>query len=108
MTGIPNQVLSNMLDTPGIRFAALMSPSGAVLAEEGIPVNPELVHSARSIASSLQQALQAGDLQDLLLELSNGPVLFTPQGENTLVAGFDEVNNLGRVRFAVKRAINRL
>lgn len=105
---MPSSVLSSMLDTQGIRFAALVSPTGEMLAEEGVPADPALVQAARAIVGSLGQAVQAGDLSDLLIELESGPVLFTPQGDNTLVAGFDEVGNLGRVRFAVKRALNRL
>lgn len=105
---MPSVLLEDMLETPGIRFAALVSGSGEVIAEQGLPTDLSLVGSARAIVSSLQQAVQAGDFQDVLIELESGPVLFTPSGENTLVAGFDEVSNLGRVRFAAKRVLNKL
>lgn len=105
---LPSDILQSMQSAGGLRFAALLSPSGETLAQAGTPADAALLQAARAIAGSLQQALNAGELQDLLLELESGPVLFTPQGENTLVAGFDEVGQLGRVRFAVKRAAGQL
>lgn len=37
--------------------------------------------------------------------MDGGPVLLTPHGNQVLLTAFDDVANLGRVRFAVRRLL---
>ncbi|AWN22739.1 hypothetical protein DKM44_05430 [Deinococcus irradiatisoli] len=101
--------LTRLLDTRGVRFAALIGPDNQVIGSAGsAPPDPALVQAAKAVAESLSVTVGGQGLQDLMMDLSGGPVLLTPQQSNVLVVGFDEVGNLGRVRFAVKREISKL
>ncbi len=103
------EVLSRLLGTRGVRFAALIGPNNQVLSSAGsAPPEPALVQAAKAVAESLSATVGGQGLQDMMMDLSGGPLLLTPQQSNLLVVGFDEVGNLGRVRFAVKREIAKL
>lgn len=105
MTASP--VLAPLMEVRGVRHVALLSGTGEVLDSVGAAPDVGVVEAGRAVAASLVGAL-GGELQDLLLDLDGGPVLLTPHGEGTLMTGFDDVANLGRVRFAVRRLLQGL
>ena len=105
----PTAMLPRLLDTRGLRYAALIGPAGEVLGSTGgTPGDTSFVDAARAVAQSLSATVGNQPLNDLMLDLDSGPVLLTPQASNFLVVGFDDVSNLGRVRFAVRRELGKL
>ncbi|WP_420595868.1 roadblock/LC7 domain-containing protein [Deinococcus sp.] len=101
--------LSRLLGTRGLRYALLTNPGGELLGSAGhVPDDTSFVKAAQAVAQSLVATVGGQELKDLMLDLAGGPVLLTPQEGNLLVVGFDDVGNLGRVRFAVRREIGKL
>ena len=99
-------MIEAFLDVRGVRYAALVDEAGALVANVG-DVAPDLdvAASARALLGSLQTAVAEPVWNDLLLDLDSGPLLLTPLGRQLLMTAFDDVANLGRVRFAVKRSL---
>ena len=97
-------LMTALMDVRGMRYAALLSADGAVLERAGGDPDASIAQSGRAVAASLIGAL-GGELQDLLIDLEGGPVLLTPHGDQTLMTAFDDVTNLGRVRFAVRKLL---
>lgn len=107
----PAELINRILDTKGVRFAALIGQDSQVLSSAGSPVpDAGFVQAARAVAQSLSATAGGQPLKDLLMDFADGPVLLTPtaQPDHLLVVGFNDVGNLGRVRFAVKREIGKL
>lgn len=96
--------LTSLLDVRGIRHAALLDAQGRAVAQAGGEADTSIAQAGRAVAASLIATL-GGDLQDLLIDLEGGPVLLTPHGDQTLMTAFDDVANLGRVRFAVRKLL---
>lgn len=96
--------LAPLLEVRGVRHAALLDVSGAVVEQSGSEADVSIARAGRAVAASLIATL-GGELQDLLIDLEGGPVLLTPYGNQTLMTGFDDVANLGRVRFAVRKLL---
>jgi len=96
--------LTSLLDVRGIRHAALLDAQGQAVMQAGGEPDVSIAQAGRAVAASLIATL-GGDLQDLLIDLEDGPVLLTPHGEQTLMTAFDDVANLGRVRFAVRKLL---
>ena len=96
--------LAPLLDVRGVRHAALLDPHGAVVTHSGGEPDVSIAQAGRAVAASLIATL-GGELQDLLIDLEGGPVLLTPCGDQTLMTAFDDVANLGRVRFAVRKLL---
>ncbi|GAA4014733.1 roadblock/LC7 domain-containing protein [Deinococcus rubellus] len=108
---LPTELMNRLLDTKGVRFAALIGSDSQVLSSAGSPVaDASFVQAARAVAQSLSATVGGQPLRDLLMDFADGPVLLTPtaKSDHLLVVGFDDVGNLGRVRFAVKREIGKL
>lgn len=99
-------MIEAFLEVRGVRYAALVDEAGALVAHVG-EVAPDLdvAVSARALLGSLQNAVGEPEWNDLLLDLDSGPLLLTPLGRQLLMTAFDDVANLGRVRFAVRRAL---
>lgn len=99
-----------LLGVRGVRYAVLVDKDGQVVISvgEGTP-DVQVVTTARAMLSSLKTAMGAEDWKDLLLDLDKGPVLLTPVPvrDQVMLVAFDEVASLGRVRFAVRRAIGQ-
>ena len=107
----PEELMDRILDTKGVRFAALIGADGQVLTSAGsAPPDAGFVQAARAVAQSLSATAGGQPLKDLLMDFAEGPVLLTPtaQPDHLLVVGFSDVSDLGRVRFAVKRDIGKL
>ncbi|GGR00612.1 roadblock/LC7 domain-containing protein [Deinococcus ruber] len=100
----PLPMLAPLMDVRGVRHAALLSAQGAMLEQAGDNPDPGIAQAGRAVAASLIGAL-GGELQDLLIDLEGGPVLLTPYGDQTLMTAFDDVANLGRIRFAVRKLL---
>jgi len=96
--------LTPLLDVRGIRHAALLDAQGRVVVQAGGEADTTIAQAGRAVAASLVATL-GGDLQDLLIDLEDGPVLLTPHGDETLMTAFDDAANLGRVRFAVRKLL---
>jgi predicted regulator of Ras-like GTPase activity (Roadblock/LC7/MglB family) len=96
--------LSPLLEVRGVRQAALLDAQGAVAMQAGGAPDTSIAQSGRAVAASLIATL-GGELQDLLIDLEGGPVLLTPHGDRTLMTTFDDVANLGRVRFAIRKLL---
>ena len=96
--------LSALLEVRGVKHAALLDPQGAVVMQAGGAPDIGIAQSGRAVAASLIATL-GGELQDLLIDLEDGPVLLTPHGDQTLMTAFDDVANLGRVRFAIRKLL---
>lgn len=97
------------MEVRGVRYAALVTAAGQpmmVVGEESPELDVAL--SARAMIGSLKTAMGAGEWNDLLLDLGGGPLLITPVGDEILMTAFDDVASLGRVRFAVRRALGRV
>lgn len=97
-----------LLEIRGVRQAALIGAAGEVLSAAGGEADVALVAAGRALAGSLIGALGEGELKDLLIEFDDGPALLTSVGERILITRFDDVNSLGRVRFALKKLIPTL
>lgn len=103
-------MIDELLDVRGVRHTLLVDSAGEVVTSAGMDAiqlrkELELVASGRAVIGSLQSTLKAGQWQELLLDVDGGPVLLTPLGSQILLVAFDDVANLGRVRFAVRRQL---
>ena len=103
-------MIGPLLEVRGIRHAALMDAEGHVLTSAGIGADQAaqlgvLVASGRAVIASLRSATGASTWTELMLDVQGGPVLLTPHGDQVLLTAFDDVANLGRVRFAVRRLL---
>ncbi len=96
--------LAPLLDVRGIRLAAMLDAQGVAVMQAGGEADTGIAQAGRAVAASLIATL-GGELQDLLIDLEGGPVLLTPYGDQTLMTAFDDVANLGRVRFAVRKLL---
>lgn len=98
--------IDSLTETRGVRYAALVKLSGEtvdIVGEEEF--DSQLVVQALAALNQIEKSLEATKWNDLLIDLENGPVLFTPVGNELLLTAFDEVASLGRIRFAVKRVL---
>ncbi|BDP41348.1 hypothetical protein DAETH_13170 [Deinococcus aetherius] len=100
-------MIAPLLDVRGVRHAALVDARGAVVTAVGEEADLGVVGAGRAVIGSLQAALGQGQWQDLLLDVEGGPLLLTPHGDQILLTAFDDVANLGRVRFAVRRLLGQ-
>lgn len=101
-------MLEQLMAVRGVRSAAILDAGGAVLESSGGVPDAEVVAMGRAVAGSLIGALGGGDLKDMVIDFETGPVLLTTLGDRTLVTAFDDVANLGRLRYSLKRAIPEL
>ncbi|MDB5046377.1 MAG: hypothetical protein JWQ08_2427 [Deinococcus sp.] len=101
------------METRGVRHALLINLQGEIVTAVG-PRGPQvdadlnLVAAGRAVMSSLQATQGSGEWNDLLLDVEGGPVLLTPVGDQILLAAFDDVASLGRIRFAVRRLLGQI
>ncbi len=102
---MPAKVLEQVMQVRGVQRAALFDEGGQLIEALGGAPDAAVVSAGRAIAASLRGAVGGGDLRDLVIDFEDGPVLLTALGERTLLTAFDDVANLGRLRYAVKRAV---
>ena len=92
----------------GVRLVALMDATGNVMESVGGDVDLKLVAAGRAVAGSLTATLGGGELRDMVIDVEEGPVLLTSLGDRLLITCFDDVANLGRIRFSLRRAVPEL
>lgn len=103
-------MIATLLEVRGVRHTVLVSPAGEVVASAGMSeaqMGSELglVAAGRAVIGSLQSQMAAESWQEIVLDVDDGPVLLTPHGDQVLLTAFDDVANLGRVRFAVRKLL---
>ncbi|MFC4425608.1 roadblock/LC7 domain-containing protein [Deinococcus navajonensis] len=103
-------MIGPLMEVRGVRHAALLDAEGQVLDSAGVPEEQAgqlglLVSAGRAVIASLRSATGATTWTELMLDVNGGPVLLTPHGDQVLLAAFDDVSSLGRVRFAVRRLL---
>ncbi|GHF68374.1 roadblock/LC7 domain-containing protein [Deinococcus ficus] len=103
-------MIAPLLAVRGVHHVALVSASGEVLTSSGNGVlsDPDvqgLVSAARAVIGSLKTAVGGERWNELLLDLESGPMLLLPHGDQVLLVAFDEVSNLGRVRFTARKQL---
>ncbi len=97
------------MEVRGVRYAAMVDEAGKSVMTVGDQTpDLNLAVAARAMIGSLQAAMNATKWDDLLLDIDGGPVLLTPVGEHILITAFDDLASLGRVRFAVRRALGKV
>ena len=101
-------MLEQLMAVRGVKLAAVLDASGNIVESAGAAPDVELVAAGRAVAGSMARALGAGELRDMVIDFEDGPVLLTSLGERSLIMAFDDVANLGRLRYAVKRALPAL
>ncbi|EYB67877.1 hypothetical protein DEIPH_ctg031orf0014 [Deinococcus phoenicis] len=98
-------MIQQLLEVRGVRHVALLDPAGSIVTSAGSGADISVVQIGRAVIGSLQAALGQSEWQDLLLDMEGGPILLTPHGNQVLLTAFDQVDSLGRVRFAVRRLL---
>ncbi|PYE55245.1 roadblock/LC7 domain-containing protein [Deinococcus yavapaiensis] len=101
-------MLEGILSVKGVRKAALFDPNGVMLERVGGPSTPEIVMMGREVADHFKSVLGGGELKDMVLDFEDGPVLLTAIGDRVLLTAFDDVANLGRLRFGLKKIVASL
>jgi predicted regulator of Ras-like GTPase activity (Roadblock/LC7/MglB family) len=101
-------MLEDLMNIRGVRGAALVDAGGKVLSSAGGELDASVVTAGRAVAGSLVSAIGSGELKDMIIDFESGPVLLTTLGERTLMTAFDDVANLGRVRFGLKKVLPKL
>ncbi len=105
-------MIEPLLEVRGVRYAALIGPNGEIVTRGGPQIGEQpdssltdLVSAGQAVGRSLTGAINAASWNELLLDVDGGPVLLTTHGDQVLVTAFDDVANLGRVRFALRRVL---
>lgn len=103
-------MIAALLEVRGVRHALLVGHMGEVVAQAGVEASQlggdvGLVAAGRAVIGSLQSQMNSESWQEMVLDVDSGPVLLTPHGDQVLLTAFDDVANLGRVRFAVRKLL---
>lgn len=103
-------MIAALLEVRGVRHALLVGHAGEVVAQAGVEEaqlsgDVGLVAAGRAVIGSLQSQMGSESWQEMVLDVDSGPVLLTPHGDQVLLTAFDDVSNLGRVRFAVRKLL---
>lgn len=112
-------VLDEIVRIKGVTSVALIGHDGFVvesMAAEGVSIDLDFLGgvAASSLASSqsLAEFFGKGDVNQAMIEFEEGPVLLTPVGEKgrqyLLLNTLDSTQNLGRVRFQLKKYLPRV
>lgn len=105
-------MIASLLNVRGVRHCILVGQAGEVVASAGVQeghlrAEVGLVAAGRAVIGSLQSQMDSDTWQEMVLDVDSGPVLLTPHGDQVLLTAFDEVVNLGRVRFAVRKLLGQ-
>jgi uncharacterized protein len=107
-------VLEEVLQIKGITSVAVISDEGFVIesaVSEGTVIDLDFLGGVASSSLAAGQALSEffgkGEVNQTMIEYTEGPVLLTPLRDGdtavSLLATLDSTQNLGRVRFQLKR-----
>jgi len=101
-------MLQNLMGVRGVKLVALLDANGNIVESAGAQADLAVVSAGRAVAASMVNALGSGELNYMVIDFEDGPVLLTSLGNQTLLTAFDDVANLGRVRYALRRAFPEL
>lgn len=110
-----NDILKDVAGIKGIAAVALVSGEGFVVdsvVNEGYSVDLDflggVVSSATQTGQGIIDVLGRGKLAHIMLEFDEGPLLMSSIDAFTLVSALDSAQNLGRVRFQLKKHLTQL
>ena len=110
-----NDILKSVAEIKGITAVAMVSGEGFVVdsvTNEGYSVDLEflggVVSSAAQAGQGIIDVLGKGKLNHIMLEFDEGPLLMSLVDGFTLVSALDSAQNLGRVRFQLKKYLGQL
>ncbi len=108
-------LLEEVLTIKGITSAALVSEDGFVIESVTAPDNQidleflgGVVTSSLAASHALAEFFGKGEVSQVMVEFEEGPVLMAPVGTSSLLATLDSAQNLGRVRFQMKKYLPKL
>ena len=108
-------VLTELQTTKGVLASALVAEDGFVVESARVEQAPDVdflggaASTALASARALSQELERGEVEEVMVEYPEGPVLLVPlEGGYLLVVLMDSMQSLGRVRFQLKKSIPRL
>jgi uncharacterized protein len=108
-------LLEEVLGIKGITSVALVSEDGFVIESVTAPGNTVdleflggVVTSSLAASQALAEFFGKGEVSQVMVEFEEGPVLLAPVGGASLLATLDSAQNLGRVRFQLKKYLPRL
>ncbi|RIH87931.1 Roadblock/LC7 domain protein [Meiothermus luteus] len=109
------EVLSELQATKGVLASALVAEDGFVVESTRAEKAPDLdflgsaASTALASARALSQELGRGEVEEVMVEYPEGPILLVPlEGGYLLVVLMDAMQSLGRVRFQLKKSVPRL
>lgn len=109
------EVLTELQTTKGVLASALVAEDGFVVESTQVEQAPDVdflggaASTALASARALSQELERGEVEEVMVEYPEGPVLLVPlEGGYLLVVLMDSMQSLGRVRFQLKKSIPRL
>ncbi|MFN8509326.1 MAG: roadblock/LC7 domain-containing protein [Deinococcaceae bacterium] len=110
-----NDILKEISAIKGITATALVSGEGFVVdsvVNDGYSVDLDflggVVSSAIGTGQGIIETLGRGKLAHIMLEFTEGPLLMSAVDGFTLVSALDSSQNLGRVRFQLKKHLVQL
>lgn len=109
------EVIGELQATKGVVASALVAEDGFVVESLRAEQAPDIdflgsaASTALASAQALSQELERGEVEEVMVEYPEGPVLLVPlEGGYLLVVLIDSMQSLGRVRFQLKKSIPRL
>nr|WP_246589315.1 roadblock/LC7 domain-containing protein [Methanofollis formosanus] len=111
---ILKQILMEFLRLDGVTAAVVVGRDGfviedAVAAEIDTDALGAMASTGMGTSEAMGAELGKGDLNQMLVELQNGPILLSPLSEDELIAivANDGVN-IGRIRYELKKNRDRI
>ncbi|AWR87008.1 roadblock/LC7 domain-containing protein [Meiothermus taiwanensis] len=109
------ELIGELQATKGVVASALVAEDGFVVESLRAEQAPDIdflgsaASTALASARALAQELERGEVEEVMVEYPEGPVLLVPlEGGYLLVVLIDSMQSLGRVRFQLKKSIPRL
>ena len=108
-------ILEEIVQIKGLTSVAFVGEDGFVIesaAAEGASVDLDFLggvaSSSLAAGAALAEFFGKGDVAQVMIEFAEGPVLLAPIGAGSVLATLDSSQNLGRVRFQLKKYLPRL
>ncbi len=108
-------VLKEIIGIKGLTSVAVVGEDGFVIesvAAQGQTIDPTFLGGVTSSSLAAGQALAEffgkGEVSQVMIEFNEGPVLLTSIQGGSLVATLDSSQDLGRVRFQLKKYLPRV
>jgi uncharacterized protein len=108
-------LLEEVVGIKGITSVALVSNDGFVIESATAPghdIDLDFLGGVTTSSLAASQALSEffgkGEVSQVMVEFAEGPVLLAPVGQASVLATIDSSQNLGRVRFQLKKYLPKL